>query len=89
MGAAWDTRVRRSSGVRSERGSVGLSADAYSSAGEDHAPDPGFKLPAAVQAMSGELFGEFGGLEAVGSGVVGEGADGPLVEEMAGNLFEQ
>ena len=56
---------------------------------EKHPPEPGPKRPAAVQAMSRELLSELSGLEAVGSGVLGEGAQNPTVENMARNLLEQ
>ena len=56
---------------------------------EKHPPKPGPKRPAAVQAMSRELLSELSGLEAVGAGVLGEGAQHPAVENMARNLLEQ
>ena len=61
----------------------------HSGSREKHPPEPGPKLPAAVQPVSRELLGELSGLEAVRSGVLGEGAQHPTVEDMTRNLLEQ
>jgi len=56
---------------------------------EKHSPKPGPKRPPAVQAMSREFLSELLSLEAVGSGVLCEGAQHPAVENMARDLLEQ